>query len=752
MGDAHARAHAHASDDPQGSIVVAPAGAREAGVRQGPPDEPAEAAEAADTVVTVSEHDPAGDDDVARPDRAVTTPPADREARDASDDRMFDPPASWWTFRGLLANVVFFWRTSLPFRTITISVALTSVTVLAVGLIMSNAIASDLFSTRLNQVLAESDRAATQAQATFSSGVETDVVALQALRSQAMEAAVSTAPNSSGYALLRADTSAGGVLQDTVSEQVDPLIISDGLRERVRAEPDTQFYQSVTLDVPDGERVPGLIVGTLVDIPTAGSYELYFVYSLEESQRTLDFIQRTLTISMLALVLLVGAISGFVMRAVVQPIRLAAIASRKLAAGQLEERIPESGEDDVATLAKSFNEMADSLQHQIERLNNLSRVQQRFVSDVSHELRTPLTTIRLAGQMLFDRRDEFGALESRSVELLHDQIERFELLLADLLEISRYDAGHVELLRERHSLAGLADEVIGSMTQVALDHGTPLVLVAPGGHGDSEFDRRRIARVVRNLIGNAIEHGEGKPIVIRVDSNETAVALSVRDYGVGMTPQQAARAFDRFWRADPSRKRTMGGSGLGLAISNEDALLHDGRLDVWSTLGGGSNFRLTLPRHVDDEIVLSPLQLEPADAGASEPTLDTPITEAGDAFVDEDVDTQPIVLPDVDPDVPVTQSIELPTIGASEPPSEHPAPWEEIDEVVVVTVPEETFAHERAPDAAGDGEPGEGEPVEGEPEGDEPGEPFGDDAGEPAGEDDPGEAAGPGDERGGADR
>ena len=616
------------------------------------------------------------------------------------------PPASWLSFHGAVRNLVYFWRTSLPFRTITLSVALVTATVLAIGLIMSNAIASDLYQTRLAQILAESDRASKQAQATFSSGVETDVVALHTLREQALSAANTAAPNAYGFAFYRGEQSDGpAALQNLVSERVDPVIISADLRQQVQQGAGRQLYQSVTLLDAKGERQPGIIVGRLVDVPTAGQYELYFVYTLEESQRTLDFVQRTLAVSMFVLVLLIAVITGFVMRSVVQPIRLTAQTSRKLASGHLEERIPESGEDDIATLARSFNEMADSLQQQFSRLEHVSQVQQRFVSDVSHELRTPLTTIRLAGQMLFDKRDEFDPVTSRSVELLHDQIERFELLLADLLEISRFDAGAVELLRESNSLATLADEVIGAMTQVALDHGSELVLLAPGGHGDSEFDRRRVSRVVRNLLGNAIEHGEGKPIIVRVDSNSTAVALSVRDYGVGMTPEQVTRAFDRFWRADPSRKRTMGGSGLGLAISLEDAALHDGLLEVWSALGQGSNFRLTLPRHVGDQIVVSPLPLEPDDAGAAEPTL--AVQEPG-VFADEDVDTQPIILPAPASSAeasPATAAIELPTVSAAAPahPSETETPWMQSVEVVVIQSPEgeaQTPTLEGLPEAA----------------------------------------------------
>ena len=120
-------------------------------------------------------------------------------------------------------------------------------------------------------------------------------------------------------------------------------------------------------------------------------------------------------------------------------------------------------------------------------------------------------------------------------------------------------------------------------------------------------------RILRNLLGNAIEHGEGKPIVIMVDSNETAIAITVRDYGIGMSPSQLERVFDRFWRADPSRQRTIGGTGLGLAIAREDAAIHEGILEVWSEPGDGACFRLTLPRERGTRIAASPLDLPPDD-------------------------------------------------------------------------------------------------------------------------------------------
>ena len=255
--------------------------------------------------------------------------------------------------------------------------------------------------------------------------------------------------------------------------------------------------------------------------------------------------------------------------------------------------------------------MADSIESQIKELADLSLVQQRFVSDVSHELRTPLTTIRLAADMINDQREDFDPATARAAELLLAQVQRFETLLGDLLEISRYDAGSVQLELEPTSMAHLAEDVLASMSQLAEQHGSDVRLVAPGGYSPVEMDPRRVRRIVRNLIGNAIEHGEGRPIVVTVDSDQQAVALGVRDFGLGMKPEDVERVFDRFWRADPSRKRTIGGTGLWMSIALGDARLHGGTLAVWSELGRGTNVVLTLPRrgrHLDGS---SPVPLEP---------------------------------------------------------------------------------------------------------------------------------------------
>jgi two-component system sensor histidine kinase MtrB len=391
-------------------------------------------------------------------------------------------------------------------------------------------------------------------------------------------------------------------------------VISEELRSEVEANEEPQYWQSVTLATEDGEEVPGIVVGSQLSVPVAGNYELYIGYSLADAETTLSFVQRTMGFAGLALMFMIGMVTWIVVRFVVTPIRVAAETSQRLASGNLGVRIPEKGADEIATLARSFNGMADSLQSQISKLADLSEMQQRFVSDVSHELRTPLTTIRLAGDVLYDQRRSFPPATERTAELLHAQVERFELLLGDLLEISRYDAGSVELETEPTNLVHLADDAIDGLRALAETKGSELVLVAPGGHLDAEVDPRRVRRILHNLIGNAIEHGEGRPVTISVDSNETAVALAVRDHGLGMSADEISHVFDRFWRADPSRQRTLGGTGLGLSISREDTSVHGGWLQVWSIPGEGSCFRLTLPRRARGELSVSPLSLPPEDS------------------------------------------------------------------------------------------------------------------------------------------
>jgi len=362
--------------------------------------------------------------------------------------------------------------------------------------------------------------------------------------------------------------------------------------------------------------VPGVVVGSQVELPADGqTYTLYFLFPLQEEQDTLHLVIRAMAAAAILLVVLVAGVAWLVARQVVSPIRMARQVAERLAAGQLTERLRVTGEDDLARLALSFNQMATALQGQIRQLEDLSRVQRRFTSDVSHELRTPLTTVRMAGDVLHDARDTFDPATARAAELLQGELDRFERLLGDLLEISRFDAGVAVLETDDVNLVDVAYRVAESSQPLAEKRNVELAVHVPDHPCVAEADVRRVERVVRNLVANAIDHaGESDRIDVYVGGDEHSAAIAVRDHGVGLAPGEAAMVFNRFWRADPARARTTGGTGLGLSISLEDTHLHGGWLQAWGRPGEGAQFRLTLPRRAGAPLRRSPIPLVPRDA------------------------------------------------------------------------------------------------------------------------------------------
>jgi two-component system sensor histidine kinase MtrB len=371
------------------------------------------------------------------------------------------------------------------------------------------------------------------------------------------------------------------------------------------------YYAPTTLVYSGGRRGPAAIA---VGVPLGNWYQLYYVFPLDDEQQTLQLVQTTVVGVGIGLVALLAAIVSLVTRWVVLPVKHAAQAAQRLSAGRLEERMVVGGADDLASLATSFNDMAASLQEKLQQLEELSKAQRQFVSDVSHELRTPMTTIRMAAELLFESREELDPAAARSAELLQSQIERFETLLTDLLEISRHDSNVAILDAEPADICDIVRRSADDAQQLAERRGCRIEFRLPAQACMAEVDRRRVERILRNLLVNAVEHGEGRDVVVTVAQDRDAVAVAVRDYGVGLAPGEEQLVFERFWRADPSRARTIGGTGLGLAIALEDARLHGGWLQAWGDKGRGSVFRLTLPRTAGQVLVGSPLPLGPDEA------------------------------------------------------------------------------------------------------------------------------------------
>lgn len=536
----------------------------------------------------------------------------------------------------LLRRIVLQWRASLQFRVVTVTMVLSLVVVGLLGPMIVTQLRAGLVrsaaQTSLGQVTQGVGEAQLQlAEAENSAAAGGGGTEQNTLLTEMTQDLCSDAAGRDTYQVLVLSSGGGSGSSTDASNQTvhDPRSCGGQLLPTsVPTQLSTEvgrgsniYYMPVRLQYgPNLTTVTGtasgLMFGRQIADPTLGAVDVYYAFPFVREQATLDLVSRWLAAAGGFLVLALALIAWVVTRQVVTPVRMAAGIAERLAAGRLEERMRVRGEDDLARLASSFNKMATHLQNQIHQLEELSRVQRRFVSDVSHELRTPLTTVRMAAYLLYEARSGFDPAVGRSAELLQTQLDRFEELLTDLLEISRFDAGAANLDEaEPVDLRELAARVTEGAAPLAERKGSRLRVSAPAEPCIAEVDSRRIERILRNLVVNAIEHGEGRDVVVKLAMSDDAAAIAVRDYGVGLSPAEVPLVFNRFWRADPARARTTGGTGLGLAIAQEDAHLHNGWLQAWGEPGGGSQFRLTLPRLIGSRrLRSSPIPLEPADS------------------------------------------------------------------------------------------------------------------------------------------
>ncbi|MFH9609387.1 MtrAB system histidine kinase MtrB [Streptomyces sp. NPDC017448] len=532
-----------------------------------------------------------------------------------------------WVRRPLLPAVRL-WRRNLQLRVVAGTLLMSVVVVLLLGFVVVEQVRNGLLDAKgkAAQTQAAGGFAAAQEKANAplvpegQGGEHADgMTGSTSWRTELVDQLASGGKNAFNVVALSVDSVSEGTSSRAArgSGSVEASSVPDRLRRNVgEGQGAYQTYSLIRYSYGK-ESQPGLVVGKrLYDIDQQ-PYELYYLFPLTQEEKSLSLVRTTLATAGLFVVVLLGAIAWFVVRQVVTPVRMAAGIAERLSAGKLQERMKVTGEDDIARLGEAFNKMAQNLQLKIQQLEELSRMQRRFVSDVSHELRTPLTTVRMAADVIHEARADFDPVTARSAELLGDQLDRFESLLSDLLEISRFDAGAAALEAEPIDLRTVVHRVIGGAEPLAERKGTRIRVVGDDQPVIAEADARRVERVLRNLVVNAVEHGEGRDVVVRMGVAQGAVAVAVRDYGVGLKPGEATRVFNRFWRADPARARTTGGTGLGLSIAVEDARLHGGWLQAWGEPGGGSQFRLTLPRTADEPLRGSPIPLEPEDSRRS---------------------------------------------------------------------------------------------------------------------------------------
>jgi two-component system, OmpR family, sensor histidine kinase MtrB len=520
------------------------------------------------------------------------------------------------------------WHRSLQLRVIGTTLVVSVAVVAVLGIFLMQQIASGLLNNERKAAITQANDGLTFAQSDPNvlgpsgsswSALISLVNALQSGSGLGNTYDVVVLQRGSGLAGVTGNQANNQALADSIPQELSDAVAGEQLKGRS----DLFYTMPTTLLGAHGRPVgPGLAVG----VPISRDDQLYYLFPLAQQMQVLSLVQNTLIFAGAGLVVLLAVIVSLVTRWVVVPIRQAAQSASRVSAGNLDERMAVRGTDDLAGLANSFNEMAASLQDKLRELEELSSVQRQFVSDVSHELRTPLTTIRIAADVLFGSSEELDPAARRSAELLQSQLERFEALLSDLLEISRHDANVATLDAESADVCDLVLRAAADAEQLAAQRGTRIEFRLPPGQCIAEVDRRRVERVLRNLLDNAVEHGEGRDVVVTVAADRDAVAVAVRDHGVGIGPGEHQFVFDRFWRSDPARARTTGGTGLGLAIALEDTRLHSGWLQAWGERGKGSVFRLTLPRTVGGQLVGSPLPLCPDEAE---------IANVGDGFPED---------------------------------------------------------------------------------------------------------------------
>lgn len=495
----------------------------------------------------------------------------------------------------VVRQIVLVWRRSIQARVVASTIVLSALVIGATGWALLSDVADGLADSRREAAIAEAKSGFRFAQDQLDASLVSEPATQAQALTQMVDSLTGSRGGQRGYELVLEGPLGGDDVPVRSSAAIAPGSLPSDLRKTVSTRTGTYWSFSGLSVLGRGDREPGVVVGSQLRSPRTGDrYAMFYLFSLHDQQATLDLVRRALLLGGLAMVLMVGGVAWLVSRQVLNPVRLARRIAERYAAGSLEQRMLVSGEDDIARLSISFNQMAASLQSQIRRLENLSRLQQRFVSDVSHELRTPLTTVQMASSVIYDQRERFDAQTARSAELLKRELDRFEELLSNLLDLSRFDAGAAQLELDAVDLSEIAKQA--GQESILDRHGIEVRLIGVDRPAVVEADIRRIDRIVRNLLTNAAKYS-GSPVVeIEVAQDDEHVSLAVRDFGVGLSGDENLRVFDRFWRADPAR--TQGGTGLGLAISREDAALHGGSLLAWGRKGEGSEFVLTLPKIV----------------------------------------------------------------------------------------------------------------------------------------------------------
>ncbi|GAB3985310.1 two-component system sensor histidine kinase AfsQ2 [Actinoallomurus acanthiterrae] len=341
------------------------------------------------------------------------------------------------------------------------------------------------------------------------------------------------------------------------------------------------YFQRVVL-----RGTPWLVVGTRVQARGGGPLPLTVVVfaSLAKENADLHRIQSALTRAGALTIVLAVVLAALLGRSVLRPLRRLARAARSLGAGDLGARVRVRGRDELADVARIFNESAASLEDTVRELRRLEATARRFAADVSHELRTPIAAMTAVTGLLEEDTARLPSDTGTAARLVADQTRRLGSLVEDLLEISRMDAGTADLTLDDVPLAGLVRECVttrGWSDQVVIE-------IPPGLR--VRLDPRRFDVIIANLVANALRHG-APPVRI---TGRPGLEVRVIDHGPGIPEDVLPYVFDRFFKADPARPAGKG-TGLGLSIAQANAALHGGTVEAANAPGGGAVFIVRIP-------------------------------------------------------------------------------------------------------------------------------------------------------------
>nr|WP_279625203.1 MtrAB system histidine kinase MtrB [Corynebacterium pseudogenitalium] len=522
------------------------------------------------------------------------------------------------------------WRTSLQARVIGMILVASSVVMIILAYALVSVLTQRLVSQKEDVAQQELERARTavEQQIDATSSANSVQVRINSARAALGQLSAQQGDTQTVYEPVIVVENQDG----SVTTSPEDFPVPDQLREMVDQGQIAQQYFPAPRE--NGDYYNALLVGTPTDTDIPHT-QVYLALSMESEESTMALMRGLLSAAGVVVVVLLVGIAWLATQQVITPIRSASRIAQRLAAGHLKERMAVDSDDEMGRLAASFNNMADKLSSQIAQLEEYGDLQRQFTSDVSHELRTPLTTVRMAADMIEAESDSLPQGAQRASRLMSSELDRFEELLADLLEISRHDAGVADLSTAAIDLRSCVEAAYGQVEHLARELDVEVQLNLPEERIGVEADSRRLERILRNLLANAIDHSEGNPVAVDVAATDTAVGVTVTDHGVGLKPGQEELVFNRFWRADSSRKRHSGGTGLGLAIAREDAVLHGGTLDATGYEGFGSRFRLIIPRTPNTEVGEDPIAVEipgaPVTSTAAGSELAEPEAEATEA-------------------------------------------------------------------------------------------------------------------------